>query len=117
MNKIPPVIAAVLLLLSLPSMKRVHFIPTVETINATLERKMLNSTTALVTWTSTAGGEVGMVISCINILIKVVIVGYMGPLFNTMCHSLLIIISGLSDSVRHPNMSMTHDIPSTYNAH
>lgn len=52
MNIIPPIIAVVDLLLDMPSMKRVHFIPTVETISAKAERKRLSSIAALVTWTS-----------------------------------------------------------------
>lgn len=49
MNVIPPTIAAVDLLFGESSMKRVHFIPTVETTIATAERKRLTSNTALVT--------------------------------------------------------------------
>ena len=60
MNMIPPIIAVVDLLSDLPSMKRVHFIPTVETIRATVERKMLISITALVAWTSTTGEKLGL---------------------------------------------------------
>lgn len=52
MNMIPPIIAVKDLLSGLPSMKRVHFIPTVETNSATVERKMLISITALVAWIS-----------------------------------------------------------------
>lgn len=52
MNKIPPIIAVVDLLLDMPSMKRVHFIPTVETISARAERKRLSRIAALVAWTS-----------------------------------------------------------------
>lgn len=52
MNMIPPIIAVVDLLSDLPSMKRVHFIPTVEIISARAERKMLSSITALAAWTS-----------------------------------------------------------------
>ncbi|MEQ2209965.1 hypothetical protein XENOCAPTIV_006547 [Xenoophorus captivus] len=36
-------------------MKRVHFIPTVETISAMAEKKRLTNITALVAWTSTVG--------------------------------------------------------------
>lgn len=57
MNMIPPIIAVVDLLSTLLSMKRVHFIPTVETSSATAERKMLSSITALVAWTSPRGSE------------------------------------------------------------
>lgn len=57
MNMIPPIIAVVAFS-CMPSMKRVHFIPTVEIISATAERKRLNSITALVAWTSAGGGEV-----------------------------------------------------------
>lgn len=60
MNMIPPTIAVTDLLSGLPSMKWVHFIPTVETSSATVDSKMLSSITALVAWTSARGAEVDM---------------------------------------------------------
>lgn len=59
MNVIPPIMDIMDLLSGLLSMKRVHFIPTMETITATVERKMLTSITALTVWTSTSGTQMG----------------------------------------------------------
>lgn len=62
MNKMPPAIAVADLPFGLPSMKWVHFIPTMEINNATEETKMLNSITTLVTRNSTRGQEERMLI-------------------------------------------------------
>lgn len=53
---IPPAMAVVDLLSGLASMKWVHFMPTVETNTARVERNMLSTITALVAWTSAGGG-------------------------------------------------------------
>lgn len=62
MNRIPPSIAVVALLLGFPSMKWVHFMPILETNTAKMEKNMLSSITPLVTWNSTGGAEVGMLV-------------------------------------------------------
>lgn len=64
-NKIPPDMAVLDLLSGLASMKCVHFIPTVETNTASVERNMLNTMRALVTWSS-AGTQEGSLV-CLSV--------------------------------------------------
>lgn len=59
---IPPDMAVLDLLSGLASMKWVHFIPTVETSTASEERNMLSTITALVAWSSAAGGQIDLVL-------------------------------------------------------
>lgn len=88
MNMIPPTIAVADLLSGLPSMKRVHFIPTVETSSATAESKMLSSITALVAWTSARGGEVDMLVHIYTVNFSLIQSVIAGPDHCSVCLSI-----------------------------